>query len=119
MSEMKLWATKNVSRNCVGTALFRGDVAPELTEGGYYSDGKTNAIAYNDSISAFVGSDLKPGQCREIKTLDLINWTVEYVPDPPTLKEAWKAYWEGGVSYRNGSVYGNLIEALQREFPDE
>lgn len=117
MCKMKLWATKNASGT---TSLFRGDIAPEIDGGFYYNSDSTKALCFRDSISDLAGKDLHNGQCREIKSIDLINWTVEYVPDPPTLKEAWEEY--RMLNRQSLSCCGtarDLFDALQREFPDE
>lgn len=116
MGGMRLWAAKNASGTNV---LFRGEFGPEFSVNSYYKSEISKIIANNDNISNLATSGLKPCECREIKSIDLINWTVEYAPEPPTLKEAWKRYRSPEISYSEGSPFGQLIEALQREFPDE
>lgn len=119
MSEMKLWAARDTSS---ASNLFRGKVRPDRFGGVYAHSVKCEILGTQDRFSDLACHDLKPGQCREIKTLDLINWTVEYVPDPPTLKEAWMAFKSQamiGIDEKSDSPFWNLFKALRREFPDE
>lgn len=121
MSEMKLWAYRDCrdgfcyvirsakqpqSEGCFGTFLIPSTIVAKDTHG----------------LAFMACEDVRDGIGREIKALDLINWTVEYAPEPQCLKDAWQELKKDDVfsGCVNSTYFAlrNLIIALQREFPD-
>lgn len=115
MSEMKLWAAKDGDGK---SSLYRSSRKPYVNQAGIY-ELSSSLVDFDHAVARIACQGVGSGECREIKTLDLLKSTVEYAPNPPTLKEAWKAYRARGIVYNEDTSYGQLIEALHREFPDE
>lgn len=115
MYEMKLWAAKDGDGR---SNLYRSSRKPCKSAGGVYELSKS-IVDHNHEVSKIACQGIGPGECREIKALDILKSTVEYVPGPTPLKEAWRDFKYSNFAWSRCPELTNLTDALTREFPDE